>query len=70
VTFKERVSRLAGVCPALDFRAGRWQVVTDARTRFTEGECGDLRNGMEAEIDGDLMANGVVLATRIELEDR
>lgn len=49
------------------FTAERYQVVTDSRPRFTEGSCGDLRNGMEAEIDGVQEAD-VVRATRIELK--
>jgi hypothetical protein len=70
VKFKGRVSNLAGVCPVLSFRVDRRPVVTDGRTRFTEGNCRDLRNGMEVEIEGELLADAVVHATKVELKKK
>jgi hypothetical protein len=69
VNFKGRISNLSGACPNLRFTVEGRQVMSDSTTRFTEGSCGDLRSGMEAKIEGELRADGVVRATKVELED-
>jgi hypothetical protein len=69
VSFKGRVSSLSGLCPSLTFTADDRQVSTDAQTRFTHGNCDDMRNGIEVDIDGDVLASGVILASKVELKD-
>jgi Domain of unknown function (DUF5666)/Viral BACON domain/Putative binding domain, N-terminal len=69
VSFKGRVSTLSGVCPSLTFTADDRQVSTDAQTRFTHGKCDDMRNGIDVDIDGDVLASGVILASKVELKD-
>jgi uncharacterized protein DUF5666/all-beta uncharacterized protein/BACON domain-containing protein len=68
VNVKGRVSQLSGSCPTLRFTVDKRDVVTDDETRFTRGKCKDVRDGHEVEVDGQSMANGVVVATRVELK--
>ena len=68
VNFKGRISNLSGACPNLSFSADGRQVVTDSTTRFTEGSCADVRAGIEVDIEGELLADGVVRATKLEIK--
>jgi hypothetical protein len=70
VEFKGRVSGLSGSCPSLQFNAEVYEVVTNDDTRFTGGNCRDLRNGMEVEVTGDVLRNGVAEARRVELKKK
>ena len=69
VSFKGRVSNLTGACPSLSFTADERQVSTDAKTQFADGTCRDMREGIEVEIEGDVLASGAVLAAKVELKD-
>lgn len=70
MTFKGTVGNLRGSCPALSFNAGGLQVRTDAATRFKDGECSDMRNGIDVTIDGTVQAGGVIDATKVELKKK
>jgi hypothetical protein len=63
------IASLSGSCPTVSFSLRGRQVVTTPQTRFSDGNCRDLRNGVEVEVDGDLYTDGTVRATRIELDD-
>jgi hypothetical protein len=67
LTFNGAVSSLAGVCPVITFNVAGRQVVTDANTRFTGGNCSSVRNGRSVEIEGESLSGTVVRATRVRL---
>ena len=67
VKFEGRVSNLSGACPTVTFVADGRQVATDATTRFTQRPCSDLRNGVTAEIHGEVRGT-MVQATRVEVK--
>lgn len=67
LTFNGSVSGLAGVCPVLTFNVAGRQVVTDANTRFTGGNCSSVRNGRSVEIEAEPISGNVVRATRVRL---
>jgi Domain of unknown function (DUF5666)/Viral BACON domain len=70
VSIAGRVSRLSGTCPSLSFSVDRRDVITDQKTRYTKGNCRRLEDGMEVKIEGVLLTDGVVRATKVELRDR
>lgn len=67
LTFNGSVSGLVGVCPVITFNVAGRQVVTDANTRFTGGNCGSVRNGRSVEIEAEPISGNVVRATRVRL---
>jgi hypothetical protein len=69
VTLEGRVGSLSGTCPTLRFSISGRAVITDADTRFTDGSCRDVRNGAAVKVEGEARADGVVYATRVELDD-
>jgi hypothetical protein len=68
--FKVRgtISGLTGTCPALTFTVNGRTIMTTGSTRFDRGGCAAVQNGLRAEVEGTLQANGTVLATEIELD--
>jgi hypothetical protein len=76
VKFKSRrvsgegmITSLTGTCPNLMFVVQGIRVVTNAATRFDDGRCTSLAVGTEVEVEGDMQADGTVLATKVEVED-
>ena len=67
VAFSGSVSNLIviGGCPVLAFSVAGRQVVTDANTRFTGGNCTSVRNGRSVEIEGEQVSADLVRATRV-----
>ncbi|MBZ5556549.1 MAG: DUF5666 domain-containing protein [Acidobacteriia bacterium] len=63
------VSALAGTCPAVTFMAGTTKVSTTATTRFTDGTCAELANGVTAHVKGARQADGSIVADRVFFED-
>jgi hypothetical protein len=68
VSVEGEVSNLAGSCPALSFTVDGRRVSTDSSTRFRRGNCDDIENGEDVEVDGELRADGIVYATRVDLD--
>jgi hypothetical protein len=64
-----RIGSVMGSCPSLSFSLSERLVVTNPQTRFSGGNCRDVRNGLDVELTGDLYSDGIVRATRIELDD-
>jgi len=52
----------------LAFTANGYQIRTDAETRYKGGECRDVRNGVEADVDGTVNGSGVVYAAKMDLK--
>ena len=60
---------LEGTCPAVSFAVNGFTIYTTAETRFDGGSCRSLRNGREVEVDGMLMSDGRVRASRVDIDD-
>lgn len=68
IELKGRVSALDGSCPARTFTVDGRTVYTTSETRYDDGSCGRLRNGVEVKIRGTLMSDGQVRADRVEFD--
>ena len=66
---KGDVSGLSGACPDITFTVSGLTVKANGTTRYEDGACAGVRNGVRVEVKGQRQADGSVLATRIELED-
>lgn len=58
---------VSGSCAGFTFVVGGYVFVTDSRTAFDA--CDKVRTGIRAYVRGDLLADGRVLATRVEIDD-
>ena len=67
VTFDGRIASIGGACPNLEFRVMGQDVVTDGATRFEDGPCSSLRNGLMVAVEGRRQPDGAVLATRVRI---
>ena len=63
------VSNLSGTCPALTFTVRATTVRTNGVTRFTDGPCSRIANGVRLEVEGRRQPDGSVLATEVEFDD-
>ena len=63
------VGALAGSCPSLTFTVNATTVSTDAATRFKDGTCSQVTNGVRVEVKGVRQSNGSINATRVELDE-
>jgi hypothetical protein len=62
------VSGLSGSCPALRFAVDGRRVAASSSTRFRRGNCDDVENGVDVEVEGELRPDGIVYASRVELD--
>ena len=62
------LASVSGSCPNFSFTVGGRVFVTDARTRFDAG-CDKVRNGVRAFVRGELLPDGRVLATQVDIDD-
>jgi hypothetical protein len=69
VDIEGRVGGLSGSCPSLSFIVRGQAVVTDSSTRFEDGSCSSIRNGVEVEVEGERTGSGPIRARRIEVGD-
>ena len=63
------VSNLSGTCPALTFTVRATTVRTNGVTRFKDGPCSRIANGVRLEVEGRRQPDGSILATEVELDD-
>jgi hypothetical protein len=63
------VSNLSGTCPALTFTVRATTVRTNGVTRFTDGPCSRIANGVRLEVEGRRQPDGSILATEVEFDD-
>ena len=63
------VSALTGSCPALTFTVRTVTVRTGSDTRFDEGGCAHVLNGVEVHVKGARQSDGSLRAVRVEIED-
>lgn len=67
VSLSGLLSSLSGSCPNVRFTAGARAVVTDKNTDYSHGGCKDISNGDTVRVDGMTVADGTVLATKVEI---
>jgi len=65
--FEGIVGTLTDTCPAITFMLQTRQITTTNTTRFDGGVCTAIKNGSKVEVEGNLQANGSVVATRVEI---
>jgi hypothetical protein len=65
-----RVSKLEGACPTLTFDVDRYEVRTTAQTRFSSGNCSDIKDKVKVEVRGVETSKRVVAASSITLQDK
>ncbi len=64
-----RVSALSGACPTLQFTVANQIVNVTGNTDINDGNCSDIRNGVDIEVRGFRQPDGTLLARRVELDD-
>jgi hypothetical protein len=69
VEVEGRIVSLSGSCPSLSFTVGGQRVVTDGSTEFKDGNCRDIRNGVEVKVKGERRGSGPIRAERVEIDD-
>jgi hypothetical protein len=62
------VEELSGECPNLRFRVAGQVVATNGGTDFDDGDCVDMKNGSQVEVEGRVGDDGVLLATDVDLD--
>lgn len=67
VTFSGTASNVTGVCPAVTFQLKSLTVTTNAATKYTSGNCGNLHNNVQVSGTGVSAPDGSVLATSIAI---
>jgi hypothetical protein len=61
------VADLSGSCPALTFTLDKEAVRTNAQTRFSGGDCDDIKKNSRVEVTGERQPDGAVLAARVAI---
>jgi hypothetical protein len=57
-------------CPAIAFMIGTTKVTADQHTTYGKGiSCGDIKNDLKVEVEGNRQSDGSVLARRISIDD-
>ena len=67
VKFRGQIQSITGVCPLVLFVVRDTIVFTTLTTDFNRGSCGDLRPGMEVDVDGVRLADGSVRADKVTI---
>jgi hypothetical protein len=62
------MSNVSGSCPNVSFTVGDRVFVTNQNTKFDAG-CEKIANGARAFVRGELLPDGRVLATQVDLDD-
>jgi hypothetical protein len=62
------VSALSGSCPTLQLTVSGSTVKTTAQTVYQSASCADLTQGAKVEVEGTRGADGVVVATKVQVE--
>jgi hypothetical protein len=66
VTITGTIAALSGACPARQFTMAGRTVVTTAATTYGKNNCGDLRDGRSAKVEGRIQPDGSIMATKID----
>jgi hypothetical protein len=68
IEVKGVVSSVSGSCPTLRFSVGGTTIATDGATRFEDGTCGAIQNGVRVEAKGTLQPDGSLLAHKVDID--
>jgi Domain of unknown function (DUF5666)/Putative binding domain, N-terminal/Viral BACON domain len=70
IDLEDQVAQFGGSCPNVTFVAGGMTFQANSSTRYDDGSCGSLRNGVRVRAEGLQFSNGgPVTATRIRFRD-
>jgi hypothetical protein len=69
IEVKGRLSDLRGSCPNVSFTVDDRRVAADSNTGFHKRSCWALSNGAKVTVKGRVQANGVILASRIDIKE-
>ena len=70
VTMSGVVSDAGGTCPNATFKFGSVAIAVNSSTQFVKGSCGDVKNGVEAEVKGLRRTDGSILATMVKFDEK
>jgi len=70
VTTDGAVAALIGRCPAVAFVVKTTTIIVNASTEFKNGECADLRAGVDVTVTGTMQADLKVLATKVQFKKK
>ena len=70
VTTDGAVAVLIGRCPAVAFVVKTTTIVVNTSTEFKNGECADLRAGVDVTVTGTMQADLKVLATKVQFKKK
>jgi hypothetical protein len=70
VTTDGTVAVLIGRCPAVTFVVKTTTIVVNTSTDFKNGECSDLKAGVEVTVTGTMQADLKVLATKVQFKKK
>ncbi len=70
ISFSGQVSNLSGSCPTLAFVVAGRPVRTNSQTQFVPGNCGNVVNGVNVTISGQLLTSGIVQATQVNVKKK
>jgi hypothetical protein len=65
-----RVSSASGVCPILLFSVQDRDVFTLPGTGYSKGNCQDVQNRAEVEVEGVQMSDGTVRADKVTIKKK
>jgi hypothetical protein len=63
-----KITAVSGKCPGLGFTVAGKSIVASASTVYRGGKCGDLKVGVDVDVDGTTESNGTISATAIGIE--
>jgi hypothetical protein len=70
IKLEGRVSSAFGLCPILLFSVEDRDVFTVLGTDYRKGDCGDVRNRAEVEVEGVQMSDGRVRADKVTIKKK
>jgi hypothetical protein len=70
IKFEGRVSSAFGVCPVLLFSVEDRDVFTLPGTGYSKGDCKDVRNGADVQVEGVQMSDGRVRADQVTIKKK
>jgi hypothetical protein len=70
VTTDGTVAVLIGRCPAVTFVVKTTTILVNTSTEFKNGECADLRAGVDVTVTGTMQADLKVLATKVQFKKK
>ena len=64
------VAALIGRCPAVAFVVKTTTIIVNTSTDFKNGDCADLKAGVDVTVTGTMQADLKVLATKVQFKKK